>query len=536
MSEFETILFGSLNKRSFGQSNSKALPCEIQTIFQPDNAEVGIVSRFNDIMEVVFKWEGGYVDHPDDPGGATNLGITHKVLAEWRGVPAVTRKEVQDLTRDEATDIFKARYFDVIRGSRLPAPIDLIMMDGAVNHGTRNMVRFLENALGLTENGRLSKADIGLLAEKTAEQQGLIEIAVQLADARKARYLSRPHAATFIRGWRNRLNDIMDTAFAPLSGSWTFGRGYDRDISPGGGTDPEPLSTIIRPAIEDDELQAALTTWGDYTGDIDGMFGPLSLAATDRALERNAAGVSGDWRRWATNRKKLAIGQLICKDLEIEVGRIDGLFGPLTEAAFISFNRLRLSLPADRWRDELDEIHPQQPHSPVVPSATVWPRQRDLVDFYGKECTSGDQSGSCGRGDVRLKRLQLPFEMKIAWDLSTTISGFSIHEKVHDSAAKVFDKIYAEYGDDGIEDLGVNLFGGCYNCRKIRGGSRCSTHAWAIAIDFDPAHNKLRWDHKLARLAKPDAVKFWQFWEAEGWLSLGRARDYDWMHVQAARL
>jgi len=61
-------------------------------------------------------------------------------------------------------------------------------------------------------------------------------------------------------------------------------------------------------------------------------------------------------------------------------------------------------------------------------------------------------------------------------------------------------------------------------------------HAWSIAIDFDPARNKLSWNNTRARLAKPDAVKFWELWEAEGWVSLGRARNYDWMHVQAARL
>lgn len=92
------------------------------------------------------------------------------------------------------------------------------------------------------------------------------------------------------------------------------------------------------------------------------------------------------------------------------------------------------------------------------------------------------------------------------------------------------------YGDDGIEEIGGNLFGGCYNCRKMKGGSSWSMHSWAIAIDFDPGRNQLKWSHLQARLAKPDAVRFWELWEAEGWLSLGRARDFDWMHIQAARL
>ena len=168
------------------------------------------MNRFDEIMEIVFRWEGGYADHPDDPGGATNFGITHKVLAKWRGVTAVTKKEVAQLTKAEATEIFRARYFDVIKGSKLPPPIDLIMMDGAVNHGTKRMVQFLENALGVSNNGKMSNADVGVLIDSTADQKSLIELSVALAEARKARYLSRPHAVKFIKGWQNRLNDLRE--------------------------------------------------------------------------------------------------------------------------------------------------------------------------------------------------------------------------------------------------------------------------------------------------------------------------------------
>jgi hypothetical protein len=70
----------------------------------------------------------------------------------------------------------------------------------------------------------------------------------------------------------------------------------------------------------------------------------------------------------------------------------------------------------------------------------------------------------------------------------------------------------------------------------MRGGNSYSMHSWGIAIDFDPERNRLNWNSGEARLAKPDCIPFWQAWEAEGWVSLGRTRDFDWMHVQAARL
>jgi hypothetical protein len=131
--------------------------------------------------------------------------------------------------------------------------------------------------------------------------------------------------------------------------------------------------------------------------------------------------------------------------------------------------------------------------------------------------------------------LVLPFKMRIAWDRRKTISRFSVHEKVHDSALRAFNKIANAYDADARKDLGIDLFGGCLNVRRMRGGSRWSMHSWGIAIDFDPARNQLRWGRDKARLAKPDTEEFWCIWESEGWTSLGRARNCDYMHIQAAR-
>lgn len=89
---------------------------------------------------------------------------------------------------------------------------------------------------------------------------------------------------------------------------------------------------------------------------------------------------------------------------------------------------------------------------------------------------------------------------------------------------------------EGIRALGLDLFGGCLNVRAMRGGKALSMHSWGIAIDVDPEHNPLRWGRDKARMAGPDYAPFLDIWESEGWISLGRERNYDWMHVQAARL
>ena len=91
-------------------------------------------SNFDACLRFVLQYEGGFVNHPADPGGATNLGITRATLAAWRKRP-VTVADVRALTRDEAAAIYRAKYWDAIGGDALPAGVDLLAFDIAVNMG-----------------------------------------------------------------------------------------------------------------------------------------------------------------------------------------------------------------------------------------------------------------------------------------------------------------------------------------------------------------------------------------------------------------
>ncbi|WP_108260455.1 M15 family metallopeptidase [Mangrovicoccus ximenensis] len=153
--------------------------------------------------------------------------------------------------------------------------------------------------------------------------------------------------------------------------------------------------------------------------------------------------------------------------------------------------------------------------------------QQELVAFYG---LAGRQGGY----RPPLVQVPVPWVMRLAWDSSATRSFLWIHEKAAESAARALGRIAASYTGAEIRDLGLDIFGGDYAPRKMRGADRYSLHSWGIAIDFDPVRNALRADKRTARLAQPDAEPFWRAWEAEGWTSLGRDRNYDWMHVQAA--
>ena len=91
-------------------------------------------ANFDRALTAVLRHEGGYVDHPSDPGGATNLGVTRATLAQWRG-RAVSKAEVKALTRAEAAKIYRALYWDEIAGDALPAGLDFAVFDYCVNSG-----------------------------------------------------------------------------------------------------------------------------------------------------------------------------------------------------------------------------------------------------------------------------------------------------------------------------------------------------------------------------------------------------------------
>lgn len=167
-------------------------------------------NNFDFCLEHILAYEGGYSDHPSDPGGATNMGITHITLRDWRNEP-VTVEDVKALKRDEVAAIYKARYWDAARCGELPNGLDLAVFDCAVNQGVGRAVKLLQAALGVTIDGALgnvetmpaiAKANIDtLLTEFFSLRMNAYGRLVQLFQ-------------TFGLGWSRRL---MSTHFASLS-------------------------------------------------------------------------------------------------------------------------------------------------------------------------------------------------------------------------------------------------------------------------------------------------------------------------------
>jgi hypothetical protein len=146
-----------------------------------------------------------------------------------------------------------------------------------------------------------------------------------------------------------------------------------------------------------------------------------------------------------------------------------------------------------------------------------------MVNFYGPV-------------GENMTKLDVPYKLKLAWEPQTTLSKISCHQKVAKSLYTIFENTLKTYGEKEVSKLKLDLFGGCVNVRRMRGGTAWSTHSWGCAYDVDPDNNQLKWGKDRATLAKPVYEPFWKIVEAEGAVSLGRSRGYDYMHFQFAAL
>ena len=115
-----------------------------------------------------------------------------------------------------------------------------------------------------------------------------------------------------------------------------------------------------------------------------------------------------------------------------------------------------------------------------------------------------DRFGLPNERGTYLKTITLPYPMRIAWAKDTKATRMRCHKDVADSFLSVFKEILDVYGYERIVELGIDLYGGCFNYRKMRGGSSWSKHAWGIAVDLDPARNKLKETSRTARFARPE--------------------------------
>lgn len=135
-------------------------------------------------------------------------------------------------------------------------------------------------------------------------------------------------------------------------------------------------------------------------------------------------------------------------------------------------------------------------------------------------------------GEPYLVMIDLPYPMRIAWDTKSTVKRMRCHKIIAEPLKAVFSDLLTAYGQEKIKELGIDLFGGCFMFRKMRGGNSYSVHSWGLAIDLDPDRNRLNETSATARFARPEYKKMIDIFYKHGFVSLGREANYDWMHFQ----
>jgi lysozyme family protein len=165
-------------------------------------------------IKEVLRHEGGYVDHPADPGGATHFGVTLNTYRQYKGNPHLTADDLRNIPIGEVYDIYKTRYWDKVRGDQLPSGIDFLVFDFGVNAGVGRAAKMLQNLVGVPADGGIGPQTLRATSEVYEENPE--QLIVAYTDARAEYYQSLPHFPTFGRGWLRRTKESEDIALSML--------------------------------------------------------------------------------------------------------------------------------------------------------------------------------------------------------------------------------------------------------------------------------------------------------------------------------
>lgn len=167
-------------------------------------------ANFKPSLKELLHHEGGFVNHPADPGGMTNLGVTRETYEGWVGHP-VNEAIMRKLTPELVGPLYKKKYWDVLRCDALPTGLDLCVFDFGVNAGTSRSGRYLQRLVGATPDGVVGPATVQAVETKRATV-GTVALIEQFQEARRSYYRQLPTFPTFGRGWLRRVDEVERTA------------------------------------------------------------------------------------------------------------------------------------------------------------------------------------------------------------------------------------------------------------------------------------------------------------------------------------
>ena len=161
--------------------------------------------NFDAALKAILHHEGGYVNHPADPGGMTNLGVTKRVWEEWVG-HEVDEKTMRNLTPEIVGPMYKVKYWDKIKGDDLPTGVDYVVFDAAINSGPGRAAKWLQACVGVEPDGGIGPKT--LAAVRAFDTNQLIE---DYAKRRLSFLIDLPTWNTFGKGWGRRVAEVQKT-------------------------------------------------------------------------------------------------------------------------------------------------------------------------------------------------------------------------------------------------------------------------------------------------------------------------------------
>jgi len=162
--------------------------------------------NFDKCLEMLLKHEGGFVNHPEDPGGITNLGVTKNVYERWIG-RKVSEDEMRALTPDDVAPIYKKNYWDKCKCDELPSGADWSVFDWAVNSGSGRPAKAIQRIVGAKQDGAIGPKTLTMIANQ--EPKFIIE---KMYDQRQSFYEGLKTFETFGRGWTRRNQETKEAA------------------------------------------------------------------------------------------------------------------------------------------------------------------------------------------------------------------------------------------------------------------------------------------------------------------------------------
>lgn len=149
------------------------------------------MSNFQQAFEWIVEAEGGYTNDPNDSGGETNFGISKR---------AYPQLDIKSLTLAQAEKIYREDYWNRVNADLIPSPLNIMLFDGAVNHGVKASVRLLQRVLLMTEDGVLGEKTLAAL-----KQRSITEVCANYMTQRAILYTKQENQAFYLKGWLNRL-------------------------------------------------------------------------------------------------------------------------------------------------------------------------------------------------------------------------------------------------------------------------------------------------------------------------------------------